>query len=568
MSGQHGSRGYLYQGIASIFNACAENNWNKISVEYKTSKDKVDIALLSNTNKVLRAIQVKSSVNLFSKENIITWLTDIINDVESEEYQLILIGNCQEKANTLIKSVEKYYSNALDKESIDCLGDFEKQLNNKNINIILLPFDENQLMGVIRDSLNRYIYFKGYTIDFSALDQISYALLSLHMFLGTKGNVIDKTIYEKRITEWLISSANGGMKKNKGSSELKIMGYCQAKESLSDIGIAVPLAHSSYLMKYRNKLLYEGEDLIHKIEKIKLPAFEKVADTKPINIEKMQKYIKGDVSKLTPIFDDFPKYEKCELSEKEKISIMNGIKQYWDITVAPDFFYVGNLSKSTFTNPLTSQSDYNGTDNERQKNSLLHEFNEKIRILKTIDYFTKILDNVHLIPLCITNSGDTSDKNISITISIHNHGFHLFSMCSEIVGENRKILDVLADILIDKNIVETTLKIMPTANIGMEPEISTSSVPFIMPNPFGGRRRYVFDDLVFEWELYQAEENIEGIITYEFSSLRPGETKWLSPYIIIIPEAETFSLEYTILSESSNNKQSGIIDINTHISLD
>ena len=103
MSGQHGSRGYLYQGIASIFNACAENNWNKISVEYKTSKDKVDIALLSNTNKVLRAIQVKPSVNLFSKENIITWLTDIINDVESEEYQLILIGNCQEKANTLIK---------------------------------------------------------------------------------------------------------------------------------------------------------------------------------------------------------------------------------------------------------------------------------------------------------------------------------------------------------------------------------------------------------------------------------------------------------------------------------
>ncbi|MDE7432615.1 MAG: hypothetical protein K2N34_11980, partial [Lachnospiraceae bacterium] len=315
-------------------------------------------------------------------------------------------------------------------------------------------------------------------------------------------------------------------------------------------------------------LLYEGEDLIRKIEKMKLPAFEKVADTKPMNIEKMQKYIKGDVSKLAPIFDDFPKYEKCELSEKEKISIMNGIKQYWDITIAPDFFYVGNLSKSTFTNPLTSQSDYNGTDNERQKNSLIHEFNEKIRILKTIDYFTKILDNVHLIPLCVTNSGDTPDKNISITISIHNHGFHLFSMCSEIVGENRKILDVLADILIDKNIVETTLKIMPTANIGMEPEISTSSVPFIMPNPFGGRKRYVFDDLVFEWELYQAEENIEGIITYEFSSLRPGETKWLSPYIIIIPEAETFSLEYTILSESSNNKQSGIIDINTHISLD
>lgn len=80
MGGQQGSRGYLYQGIVSIFSACTENNWNKISVEYTTANDKVDIALLSDKDKVLTAMQVKSSINLFTKEKIIAWLTELIDD--------------------------------------------------------------------------------------------------------------------------------------------------------------------------------------------------------------------------------------------------------------------------------------------------------------------------------------------------------------------------------------------------------------------------------------------------------------------------------------------------------
>ncbi len=57
----------MYQGIVSIFSACTENDWNHISIEYTTDNDKVDIALLSDTNNVLKAIQVKSAINLFTK---------------------------------------------------------------------------------------------------------------------------------------------------------------------------------------------------------------------------------------------------------------------------------------------------------------------------------------------------------------------------------------------------------------------------------------------------------------------------------------------------------------------
>ena len=48
MGGQDGVRGYVYQGIVAIIKALGENGWNKISVEYNSAKDKVDIALLND----------------------------------------------------------------------------------------------------------------------------------------------------------------------------------------------------------------------------------------------------------------------------------------------------------------------------------------------------------------------------------------------------------------------------------------------------------------------------------------------------------------------------------------
>lgn len=144
MGGQQGSRSYLYQAIVSIFNACAEFNWDTISVEYTAPNDKVDIALMSDIGDILKAIQVRSSINLFTKNNIVTWLMDIMNDVNAKEYQLILIGSCQESANKLIKSIDKFCSNAsLDSEATQSLGAFSQQLIGKSVKVLLLPFDED-----------------------------------------------------------------------------------------------------------------------------------------------------------------------------------------------------------------------------------------------------------------------------------------------------------------------------------------------------------------------------------------------------------------------------------------
>ena len=505
---------------------------------------------------------MKSSINLFTKENIISWLTDLMNDVSAKEYQLILIGNCQTSANNLIKSIDKFRSNTLDKEARKCLGTLDKQIIGKNIKILLLPFDESHLMGVIRDTLNRFISLQGYIIDYTSLEKLCYALLSLHMFLGTNGDAISKEAYVKRIMNWLMTSSNGSMNKNGVYSELKVKILDQSDESLSDNGCSIPFENMTSLLKYRNDILDEGKDLIQKIDAIKLSAFKQDKKSKPINPEEIQKYVNGDIHNLN--FDDILEYRHSELLDNEKAEVTSSIKKYWDVVVSTDFFYVGNLTENTLLFSVTNQVDYNGTDNEKFKNNLLQELKWKISILDYIDYLIEILNNVHILPLCIINESDVSDKNITISFSTHSNDFRLFSLRAEISAENRELLDILADTLIEEKIIENILNIKPTAHINLESKKWTPPESFIIPDLFGRRRRYDFEDLIIEWEMYQAEESIDGIVTYEISSLRAGETKWLSPYIIIIPIAEKFSLEYTILSDSSGDKKSGVVNINPH----
>lgn len=79
MGGKEASRGFLYQAFASVLEALCQKNWDKIYIELKSNDDKVDIALEEN-GRIIKSIQVKSTINTFSKSSIQTWLSDLIRD--------------------------------------------------------------------------------------------------------------------------------------------------------------------------------------------------------------------------------------------------------------------------------------------------------------------------------------------------------------------------------------------------------------------------------------------------------------------------------------------------------
>lgn len=286
---------------------------------------------------------------------------------------------------------------------------------------------------------------------------------------------------------WLVSSANGGMKRKGNYSELELK--IVQDDSLANIGTSIPFSRIKTLLKYRDSVLATGASLIQQIQKIKLPAFEDCIEVKRCDPDKIRKYVKGDLPDFD--FGDFPKYKRSELSEDEKTRKKDAIRKYWSVSVEEDFFNVGNLSESNLLTSLTGQVDYNGLDIEKCKYNLIHELIGKILILKCIDRTTDILQNVHLVPLCIVNTSDVSDKDISVSLIVHNDGFRSFSLTTEVKGDDKTMLDAMADTLIEEEILEIALKIGATSNISLEPEKWSPAAPFVMPNPFGGKHEAI-----------------------------------------------------------------------------
>ena len=141
MGGKEGGRGYLYQGIVAVLEALRRNNWDRIYIEFPTEGDKVDIALKS-ADTITDAIQVKSTVNSFSKGDISKWLKDIITDYPCQRYCLVLIGNCAVSAVDFMNAITKFQTGKLDATGKKQLEKFETQLlKDINVDFKVLPFD-------------------------------------------------------------------------------------------------------------------------------------------------------------------------------------------------------------------------------------------------------------------------------------------------------------------------------------------------------------------------------------------------------------------------------------------
>ncbi len=204
MGGKEASRGFLYQAFASVLEAMCQKSWDKIYIEFDSYDDKVDIALEEN-NRIFKSIQVKSTINTFSKNSLKKWLQDLINDdVGSTEFELFLIGQCDNDALTFINSIDKFQYNKLDNKAQISLKGFDTNIiQGRKIVFKHLPFDIDILEKIVRDSLSQYISHRNLTMTFDQISFITSATVNDQMISSTHGNGIDRKIFddelEKRI---------------------------------------------------------------------------------------------------------------------------------------------------------------------------------------------------------------------------------------------------------------------------------------------------------------------------------------------------------------------------------
>lgn len=201
LGGKEGSRGYLYQGFAAVLEALIQTGWDKIYVEFPTEGDKVDIALETN-GCVIKAIQVKSTLNTFSKGNLIEWINALILDFPCKHYELFLIGQCAGSAQDFANAIKKFQNNIMDKKAVDALKGFDiASLKGASFTFKVLPFNLESLQAITRDALNCYLSETSYHLTFREISFIVDAMLTDQLLKSTQGEYTARHIFDKALEE-------------------------------------------------------------------------------------------------------------------------------------------------------------------------------------------------------------------------------------------------------------------------------------------------------------------------------------------------------------------------------
>ena len=199
MGGQEGGRGYLYQGIATVLEALTESSWDKIFIEFPTTNDKVDIAL-SKDDKVITAIQVKSTENSFAPGEVKQWVKDLYDDYKANSYELILIGQCSTTTQKFINAIPKYYNRnsvPLDKSATALLSGFDVSIfDEASVKVRVLPYDLDTLQKVLVMALYKYLSEQNLAPPFIKTDLLAKALVAEQLLNSTSGTYTERSSFE------------------------------------------------------------------------------------------------------------------------------------------------------------------------------------------------------------------------------------------------------------------------------------------------------------------------------------------------------------------------------------
>ena len=549
MGGKEASRGFIYQGFTAVIEALTQEGWDEIYVEFPTDGDKVDIAL-KNEGQIIKSIQVKSTINTFSKSSVATWIKDLVADVSSLEYQVCLIGQCEKDTIILLNSICKYQNGIVDGVSTDSLKAFDKTiLSEAKIEANILPFDVEILLGIVRDTMHKYISMKGYKISYEQVEVISNAILSTQMLLSTNGSSITKEAFDEKIFKWIELMGGSALQKATPSAKHKLQFYNLDTKTFSDTAAPLHLTEYAPYKGYLSEILVKCREYIEIISKIDLPAYSgDVSQDVKMDIEK------GLVNQ--DLLAALMAPHKAEMKDKEKEEIISKAKLLLNIDINPGLFYVGNL---TSTHDILKRTfELNGEDIEKKKHYLLWELSSEFIKYDLAQLFSGTFSEYILIPVEITNISAVTDDDITVQIRIDNSS-------ATILNPNQyartNCSQALADCICSNKLIDIFFALPTDSTISKENEMFFEPVRRSM----WGDYKYTSEDFQTSLERHFATatstQDNQSIYEFQIKSLRPNETKWLNRIIVVKPLRSEFNIAYQMLSNKSDGTLSGIIKI-------
>ena len=265
---------------------------------------------------------------------------------------------------------------------------------------------------------------------------------------------------------------------------------------------------------------------------------------------------------LGNLFADFSlmngKPQRVTIKESDRETIIKFAEAQAEIKLSHDFFELGNLKKRVSLHIADSGTTYEGNEQEKKKYDLIHKLDYKITQMQLLEMYSKSFGDYLLFPLAIKNISTVTDEEISISIIVDS---------GLTVSPSRRIINPdlqgIEGLIYEEGIIKKYLLMPENAYIKYGTEISFSLMDGYNPLKHYGVNgaRYDAEDYENELSKYIATAQGPNKNEYEFyiKSLRPKETCWLGPMIMIKNDSKRISIRYSIKSNKSDGNLSGIL---------
>lgn len=335
--------------------------------------------------------------------------------------------------------------------------------------------------------------------------------------------------------------------------------------------IPYDIAKSTWYGNERKRLLSNCKDLIEAIKEISISPTDQIDESAALpDGQEENKPIKLPNGLEIPainkdIFKRILATNSVVIEKDDKNFIVRNAHKWFELDLSDDFFFLGNLRKKTAI-LLGDSTEYIGTKDEKNKHNKIIKLEYQMQSVILIEMFIKTFEGMYLLPLAIYNASAQVDKDITVSVKVHDNSAAIVSPTEDLIYEDIRGLEGL---IYESKMIEGLLKMPETTDIHYDTDISfdiNDSLRVMRNAPISllGNTSPEFDAEDYEREIkkYIASPVNGGDSEVELyiKDLRPKENKWLGASLLVKPTTDKISFSYSIKSQYSSGDISGSLE--------
>ena len=546
MGGRESIKGYLYQTWISILQSLNQD-WTSIIIEPETENDKIDI-IWTYENSTINVCQVKSSINNFTKNNILEWVAGLYEDnPKADKFIVLLIGN----SNATVKS---FFNNIASKQKSEFLKFEELYSIKEKIQVKFEPENLETLEAAVIAGIDQFLHSHNIEANYLVKKLIAGGMVNQVLNFSTEGTETSREDFEELILRWLDFNYSKQLKKE---TNLSLNFYLTNKVDFTKSMHRIS-ASENFPDEHFSDELEEIKNIIEEILSFEVRKNQNEEDDDDNDL--LKGIIDFKIPNLNPRMG--LSYDNADLilTEYEKDKIIENAK-YFNINIPEAIFNFGELKETkTFNVAFGPKWTLDGTEQEKGKKELFDKLDQKLSKLADFKIFWKEFTELSILPITLSNEGKELKENIRVrlffpkeTEILFHHNFPSPNRISnlQLINDTDSFFYYFLKHQKDSNVLEYY-----SNNI-------LHSMPFIPLNPFFSRESHDYEsnkyrrmlENCFDYEIFRDREK-EIILECEIEELNTSDKIGLPAYIFI-KEKSSFSINYEILCKNEPKKITG-----------